>query len=755
MAVILATVDIEDLATAKVAGIKDALTDLVVSQQQIAAASGALTGSLTGSIASMQQAAQQAAALAQNVADLAQQFTASGTAAQQGLTGIEAYLAAIGEAQAAAAANREQLIQYVAVLGSLSDAATRAAIPLQAQAAALADLAQVSGVAGISEFSSELGAMADQLAKGVPLTEEQAAALGTMTVAMAEANRATLSESTALETLAQQAQATTAQIRDTYQGLTLLTQVLTEGTTVTKLQAEALAEMARTAAQGNGFTKEAAESFADLAESMQAGETVTKENAAALQQITTEYGETNAAALGLNDTVQESVSTFDQFKVAALAVSGVLVALGAAALAYAKQAAEAAARSEVLSVVLNTVGKNAHQGTLDMLIAVETIKKLGITSDEATEAVTKFINAELRVADAAKLARVAQDLAVIAGTNSSVAFERLTRAIEAQSAIMLRSFGIVTSLSKVYEDHARTLGKTGRELDDVEKKQAFLNKILEEGEKRAGTYEAAMEKTGKQYTSLDRLAEDLQSTIGSGLLPIFNVWVKSVTDLYNWFAKLSPEVQKGTTALLAFGAALALVGGAISGARLLGVFELFTKIGPAVRAATAAFTAARAGTVLLTGAVGTLGTTATAGVGTVTALGKALSVAFGGPWMAALSLLGVAIAGLTAYWVASADAMDSETQKAIEQTAATQGQIDKISGLRDALMDLDAQGRLTSDQQQEYNDKLLELKRLVPGVTTDINALTGAYQLNETAIADAIAANPLDWPLSFGITSSG
>ena len=304
-----------------------------------------------------------------------------------------------------------------------------------------------------------------------------------------------------------------------------------------------------------------------------------------------------------------------------------------------------------------------------MLIAVESIKRLGITTDEATEAVIKFINAELRVADAAKLARVAQDLAVIAGTNSSQAFERLTRAIEAQSAMMLRSFGIVTGLSKIYEDYARTLGKTGRELDDVEKKQAFLNKILEEGEKRAGTYEAAMEKTGKQYTSLDRLAEEMQSTIGSASpADLQRVGHEPSPISTTLFRSCPRPCRKFTTALLALGAAMALFGGAISGARLLGVFELFTKIGPAVRAATAAFTAARAGTVLLTGARRHAGDDRDRGGGDGDRVGPG---SVGRVWRAdgwrPSSLVGVAIAGRPGYgWRLRMPCDSDSTQKAIE-----------------------------------------------------------------------------------------
>ncbi len=47
------------------------------------------------------------------------------------------------------------------------------------------------------------------------------------------------------------------------------------------------------------------------------------------------------------------------------------------------------------------------------------MKALGITTQESSGIVTRFIQNQLSLADATKLARVAQDAAVIANQNSS------------------------------------------------------------------------------------------------------------------------------------------------------------------------------------------------------------------------------------------------------------------------------------------------------------------------------------------------
>jgi hypothetical protein len=141
------------------------------------------------------------------------------------------------------------------------------------------------------------------------------------------------------------------------------------------------------------------------------------------------------------------------------------------------------------------------------------------------------MQAELDVADATKLARVAQDAAVIAGYNSSQAAEQMTEAIAKQRPELLSAFGFTRNLYEIYNDYAKTVGKTAKQLSEAEKKQAMLNYILAEGEKIAGTYEASMGAVGKQIGSLKRYWDDLKDAIAMPLaLPPLKVIVDGITN---------------------------------------------------------------------------------------------------------------------------------------------------------------------------------------------------------------------------------
>lgn len=253
------------------------------------------------------------------------------------------------------------------------------------------------------------------------------------------------------------------------------------------------------------------------------------------------------------------------------------MAIGAGLLGAAKDMAFTAARTETLGIALDTVGKTAGYAKDEIAAYEEAIKKKGITTQEARLALIKFMQSELDAADAAKLARVAQDLAVIAAQNSSEAFEQLTQAINAQRPVLLKEYGIVMGLEEIYGRFGKQLGivreevdSTGqtqqvwlRDLTEAEKKQAFLNVILEEGAKVAGVYENAMNTAGKRMTSLARYIEETKNALGEVLLPTLLAIIKAVEGVLKFILALPEPLQRLAGAAIAAGGAMLFFGGSI------------------------------------------------------------------------------------------------------------------------------------------------------------------------------------------------
>lgn len=259
----------------------------------------------------------------------------------------------------------------------------------------------------------------------------------------------------------------------------------------------------------------------------------------------------------LNKSIDTSVVKFNGFgkavNVAMAAVTALIGALAAGGLA-AKSFLQTAARTETLNVAMEAVARANG-------IAIETVKEhkkavmeMGIAEQEATQITTRFLQAQLDTADAAKVARVAQDAAVIANMNSSEAAERMVEAIAKLNPELLDVFGFTRNLNDIYADYSATVGKTAQQLSEHEKRQAILNYILQEGTKIAGTYEASMTTAGKQIGSLSRHWQTFQNALATPFLPALAKAVEGVT---NALVSATAWLENNRATLEAWGQTLA------------------------------------------------------------------------------------------------------------------------------------------------------------------------------------------------------
>lgn len=193
-------------------------------------------------------------------------------------------------------------------------------------------------------------------------------------------------------------------------------------------------------------------------------------------------------------------------------------------------ATKVAARIQVLNRVFLMTGQNAghtQEALEDMKFS---LIELGIAEQEALQIGQRFIQAQLDIADATLVARAAQDLAVIAGTDSSTTALQLTDAIVKQRPILLKQFGIIANLNDIYGRMAKTVGKSVDALTESEKRTAFLNEILRQSKTVAGAYESAMKDVGKQMTSLPRHMQNAQNAVGKLFLPAMKQAVSGTKD---------------------------------------------------------------------------------------------------------------------------------------------------------------------------------------------------------------------------------
>ncbi len=198
-----------------------------------------------------------------------------------------------------------------------------------------------------------------------------------------------------------------------------------------------------------------------------------------------------------------------------------------------------AARYETLGVVMATVGKTAGYSASAMEEFSKGLQKNGIAMVESRTGIIKMAQANIDLTKSAELARIAQNAAVIANTNSSEAFDRMMVGLSTGQAIILHHLGLMVNFEAAYKKEAEALGKSKEELTETEKAHARMNETIRASIGIAGVYESAMGTAGKQLQSMVRLVKDFAVNLGTPFLPEFTEAVK--------FA--STEIEKMNKAL--------------------------------------------------------------------------------------------------------------------------------------------------------------------------------------------------------------
>lgn len=199
-----------------------------------------------------------------------------------------------------------------------------------------------------------------------------------------------------------------------------------------------------------------------------------------------------------------------------------LAAIGAWKLTGAVQdSVQLAARYETLGVVARRVGENAGYTARQINEVEMALRKTGIAMIESRETISRMVQAQIDLADATKLARIAQDAAVIGGINSSEAFQRMIVGIQTAQVETLRTIGLNVSFEDSYKKLATSLGRKVDQLTAAEKAQARANSVMEAGSRIVGAYEDSLGTAGKQLGSMTRLIDDLKTKLGAFGLEAF------------------------------------------------------------------------------------------------------------------------------------------------------------------------------------------------------------------------------------------
>lgn len=233
-----------------------------------------------------------------------------------------------------------------------------------------------------------------------------------------------------------------------------------------------------------------------------------------LRTINASIDDLGNSAGGISRAAREGDGLAGSFSRAQLFIAGTvtaMVALGSASVESARRA-EGAQRFILNSAVGARVAIEAQADAAERLR-----KELGVSRTEAQNVLAGSIQATNfvgRPQDAEVFTRRLADLRAARGVVTDIS--ELQRQLFTSDEATDKLFGL--NPSSIHEEYARRLGTTAEKLSDVEKNQAIVNKVMEEGAKFAGAAADAVAGQAGKVGLLSSRWEDLKAGLGDFVL---------------------------------------------------------------------------------------------------------------------------------------------------------------------------------------------------------------------------------------------
>jgi soluble lytic murein transglycosylase-like protein len=212
-----------------------------------------------------------------------------------------------------------------------------------------------------------------------------------------------------------------------------------------------------------------------------------------------------------------------------------------------------ASRTDEMRLAMLNMSKQSGVSRGELLLQSDAMRRMNITTQETYSTLTKFQLAQLDVTKATQLARVAQDLAVVAGVETGEEVNRLVHGITTLQIRVLRTAGVFVSLEQSLKEAALAQGRSTESFSEAEKQQILLNKVLEVGARATGNYETSLDNAGKRMRSMTRIFQDMQNAIGGLLQGPFGNLVDILSLLMTVVAAAPKVFALFVAVLIAFG----------------------------------------------------------------------------------------------------------------------------------------------------------------------------------------------------------
>ena len=143
-----------------------------------------------------------------------------------------------------------------------------------------------------------------------------------------------------------------------------------------------------------------------------------------------------------------------------------------------------AAAVQQLQAGLTTMGQQSGIAMRSLSSALKDATGNAIALEEAMRSTSMVIGAGFDSSTLERLGTVARNASIALGRDTADSLARLTRGAVKLEPELLDELGIMVRLDEASQEYAKSIGKTATSLTSFEKRQAFMNAVLEEGERK-------------------------------------------------------------------------------------------------------------------------------------------------------------------------------------------------------------------------------------------------------------------------------
>lgn len=258
----------------------------------------------------------------------------------------------------------------------------------------------------------------------------------------------------------------------------------------------------------------------------------------------------------------ESTNTGRAFASQASGLGGLVAAYaGAAATIFALQQAFAALKSvaEFEQIISGTrdLAASLGQSGNKIIDNIKIITKGQLSLKESATVANLALSSGFNTDQISKLTLVANNASKVLGRDLTDSFTRLVRGAAKLEPELLDELGIFTRIEPAVAAYASKIGRSAGSLTEAERRQAFLNAVIEEGTRKFGAIGSITETSAEKFNRLAATLTDLGYRLGGFvtdiLAPIADFFANNLgNSLALFLGILAITLSKGKSLLTQF-----------------------------------------------------------------------------------------------------------------------------------------------------------------------------------------------------------